>query len=72
MKVPCEIDEVDLENDRGKTMDGVMATCQRCQHWETSFGTGEGSVKRCLVMLRENCPEGEKNFYVREEDYEED
>jgi hypothetical protein len=29
MKVPCEIDEVDLKNNRGKTVDGVMATCQR-------------------------------------------
>jgi hypothetical protein len=28
-KVPCDVDEVDLQNDRGKTVDGVMATCQR-------------------------------------------
>jgi hypothetical protein len=29
-----------------------------------SYGTSEASVRRCLVMLREECPRGERNFYV--------
>ena len=37
-----------------------------CQHTTESFGTGEKSVKRCLVLMRQECPEGEENFYVGE------
>jgi hypothetical protein len=66
MKVECEIHETELENDSGRTVDGVIAECSRCGHREESFGTSEASRKRCLVMLRENCPKGELNFYVEE------
>jgi hypothetical protein len=43
---------------------GRRATCTRCGEQQESFGTEEASVKRCLVLLRENCPKGEQNFYV--------
>lgn len=67
MKVPCDVSYADLENDSGHTVEGVIVTCSRCAHQEESFGTSEASVRRCLVMLRENCPRGERNFYVAEE-----
>jgi len=67
VKVRCWIDEVELENDEGRPVDGVEATCSRCQHSTQSFGTGSASVRRCLVLLREECPEGESNFYYAED-----
>lgn len=65
-RVTCSIEEEDLDNDHGGTTEGVVVTCQRCDHKTESFGTGEGSIKRCLVLLREECPNAEKNFYVKE------
>jgi hypothetical protein len=58
MRVECEVMETD---------DGVQAECSRCGHCEESYGSSEASVKRCLVMLRENCPNNERNFYVSDE-----
>jgi len=66
MKVECTINETELENDSGRTVDGVIAECSRCGHCTQSFGTSEASRRRCLVLLRENCPKDEKNFYVEE------
>lgn len=67
MRVKCEIVETTLTGDNGRDVDGVVATCSRCEHQEESFGTGENSRKRCLVLLRENCPRDEKNFYVEDD-----
>jgi hypothetical protein len=67
-RVLVEIEEVDLENEQGRTVQGVRATCSKCGHSTESFGTGEKSRKRCLVLLREECPEGEENFYVDEDE----
>lgn len=64
MRVTCEVDEVELENEDGFPVDGICATCERCGHETKSFGTGDASVKRCLVLMREECPNGEHNFYV--------
>lgn len=68
MRVECEVNEVELENEQGRPVPGVEAICGECEHRTESFGTGEASIKRCLVLLREECPEGEKNFYVDEND----
>lgn len=64
MKVKCEIEETDLENDCGGVTPGVRAICGRCGHEAEAYGQGEGSVKRCLVTLRDECPKDEANFYV--------
>jgi hypothetical protein len=64
VRVEAEVEEVELEDENGRVQDGVCATCSRCGHATESFGTSEASVKRCLVLLREECPEGESNFYV--------
>ena len=66
MKIHCSIDETTLTNDNGFDVEGVTATCSRCDHSTESFGTGYASIRRCLVLLREECPEGEINFYVVE------
>jgi hypothetical protein len=68
MRVACTIDQVDLENDEGREVPGVRATCSRCQHETDSFGTGGASVRRCLAMMREECPEEEENYYTAAED----
>ena len=70
-RIECEVDYTELENDQGRMVDGVVVTCGECGHATESFGTGENSVKRCLALLGEECPEsslGERNFYVTEED----
>lgn len=72
MKIECEIDECMLDNNgnvvTGKAGDklGVCATCSACGHQTTSFGTGDASRNRCLALMREECPEGESNYYVEE------
>jgi len=67
MRVECNFEEEELQGDY-KTILGVVATCSRCGYTTESFGTGEGSKKRCLVLMREECPEGEHNFYVDPDD----
>ena len=66
MRVECQIDHGEQEGDYGTMVPCTTATCGRCGHSSESFGTGEGSIKRCLVLLREECPNGESNFYVEE------
>ena len=60
-KRKCTISEVNLN---GKP--GVRASCSYCDHTTESLGTGEASRRRCLVLMKEGCPEGEgdENFYV--------
>ena len=63
MKVRCIIEEALLENDEGHEVEGVAAVCTRCGHRTESFGTTDRSVRRCLVLMREECPLDERNFY---------
>lgn len=62
MKIPCDVDLVELEGDY-TTLEGVSATCSRCGHETESFGTSVASVRRCLAVLRRECPRGEHNYY---------
>lgn len=64
MRVKCEIEEVELDGESGRAIEGVSATCARCGHTTESYGTSGASVRRCLVAMREECPRGENNFYV--------
>lgn len=66
MRILCSVDQTTLEGDYGE-VDGVEVTCSRCGHTTESYGTSEASVKRCLVLLREECPRRENNFYADEE-----
>jgi hypothetical protein len=67
MRVRCSMAPVELPGDHG-LISSVELECSRCEHTTASFGTSEKSIKRCLVMMREECPENEQNFYVCEDD----
>ena len=68
-KVEARVEEVDIESDDPphRLIAGVEVTCTRCDHSTSSYGTGDNSIRRCLALLREECPEGERNFYVTED-----
>lgn len=63
-RVECTVEEVDVTNDSGREIPGICVACGRCDHKVEVFGRSESSEKRGLVMLREQCPEEEQNFYV--------
>lgn len=63
-RVEVKIEEVDLENEDSREVPGVRATCQECDHEVESFGTSDRSRRRCLALLRDDCPLGEENYYV--------
>ncbi len=67
MRVLCEVDTVDLEGDHGD-VEGVQVTCSRCDHCTESFGTSDASIRRCLALLREECPNEENNYYYADDD----
>ena len=64
MKVNCEVEECELENESGRMIESVRVTCSRCDHQTESFGTSERSIMRCLLLLKEECPNNEDNYYV--------
>jgi hypothetical protein len=66
MKVLCEIDYISRRGDHGQSIPSVCATCTRCQNEVKSYGDGQASIDRCLVVMREECPNGEKNYYVED------
>ena len=63
-RIECEVEYSSQENDYGTESDCVLAICPKCGHQTESWGNSETSIKRCLVLLNEECPEGENNFYV--------
>jgi len=67
MRVKCVVDYITLENDAGYDVESVGVTCPRCGSDQESYGESEASVTRCLVLLREDCPKGENNFYVADD-----
>lgn len=70
--VPVKVEFCDIDNERGGTTPGVVTTCTECGHEVSSFGQQAKSVRRCLALLREECPIGEKNFYVAEKGEDKD
>lgn len=73
MRIPCEIEHGTTEGNYQRS-DGsyyevpcTYATCSRCGYWTESYGDHEGSITRCLVLMREECPRDEENFYVDED-----
>jgi hypothetical protein len=63
MLITATVSEVELDGDYGP-IESVAATCSRCGHCTESYGTQERSIKRCLALLREECPRNENDFYV--------
>jgi ferredoxin len=67
-RIECEVYEVEVEDENGRDAPGLCVECGACQHQVEVFGQGEPSLKRALATLRKECPEGERNFYVSEDD----
>jgi hypothetical protein len=67
MKVEVTVEEIEIEGDYDNMIPGVSVCCGRCGHTVEVYGTSDASIKRGCVMLREECPKGEKNFYVAED-----
>ena len=64
-KVECTVEDCTVEF-KGRQIPGVLVTCGECEHAEECGGRSDASVKRALMQLRENCPEGRNHFYVQE------
>ena len=62
--VTVNVEETTLAGDYGVDVAGIEVTCTRCEHVVEVFGTGDASVKRGCVMLRDECPRHENNFYA--------
>jgi hypothetical protein len=62
MRVHVEIDHIDVEGDYGQ-VEGLCLVCARCGHEIEVAGTTGASARRGAIMLREECPKGESNFY---------
>jgi hypothetical protein len=63
MQIKVEIEEDEFDGDHA-SVPGLRVSCPRCGHEVEVFGTDERSAKRGAVMLREECPRGESNFYI--------
>jgi hypothetical protein len=67
-RVKVEIEGVDdIEDGDGGERKGVRATCSRCDHVTESFGVGSKSRIRCILLMKEECPNNEENFYIDED-----
>ena len=67
-KISCSVSRTTIENDSGREVDGIRATCSRCEHETKSYGTSDASIRRCLLLMRDECPNEESNYYVNEDD----
>lgn len=63
-RVEVQVEETEVENEDGIPVDGLCVTCSRCDHEVEVFGQGGKSLRRACVMLKEECPLGQENYYV--------
>lgn len=61
-KVSVDIQQEEVEGDYG-WYDGLRVTCDRCGHSVEVLGTSNRSAGYAAIKLREECPNGESNFY---------
>ena len=71
-EVTCDIEFIFLTNENGIDIDSVEATCSECDHATQAYGQQAVSVRRCLVLMREECPMGRRNFYTAANGEDED
>jgi hypothetical protein len=64
MRVECEVEEIDLEDENGRPVPSVCIKCSRCDHEATAYGRGERSIRKAAMSLRDDCPNDEDNFYA--------
>lgn len=62
--VSCSTDFGEEMGDFGRPVECVTLTCKKCGHETMSFGQHDGSIRRCLWLMREECPEGRKAYYT--------
>lgn len=65
LRIRCEVDTTVIDR-----IPSVIVRCTRCAHETESYGRSIRSVRRCLLMLREECPNDEANYYLVEENDE--
>lgn len=65
-EVECEVTYTADINEDNREVDCVIVKCGECGHETISWGHGSDSVKRCLALMREECPNDENNFYIEE------
>lgn len=63
MNVDCDVAYTTMQNEKGVDQSCVLVTCRRCYHQTHSWGQEYRSVRRCLTLLRLDCPREEANFY---------
>jgi hypothetical protein len=63
MTIKVVVTDTLLRGDTGTTIPGVIVTCTKCGKDVSVYGTGERSIRKGCVMLREVCPDGQVNFY---------
>lgn len=63
-QVECDIEEALIEHN-GKSVDGLCATCGRCEHSVEVPGYDTDENRRKLKhKLRNECPEKQNHHYV--------
>ncbi len=56
MKVPVDIEYADIENDSGREIEGLCATCDRCGHSVQVLGITPSSARYAAVLLGQDMP----------------
>ena len=54
-RISCRIQETYIYNDEGREVEGVIATCPRCGRETHAYGRSDGSVRRCMRLMKEEC-----------------
>lgn len=54
-QVHCTAELVQKQNDEGIWVDAVMARCPFCKRASSDFGTGQESLERSCLLLRDAC-----------------
>ena len=63
-RIAAEVEETEIVTRDGGLVPGLLVTCEKCGYSVKVFGTDERSARRGAVMLHDECPEDEDNFYV--------
>lgn len=62
----ARVTAIELDGDYAEDpIPSVRVECVKCSNAVEIYGDSEDSVTRGMVTLRETCPRGEKNLYVR-------
>lgn len=65
-RVPVEVEEVIVDAENGRSINGIHVTCTRCRTVTVCLGTSQASVRRACIQLRDQCDE--RNYYFVEGD----